>query len=64
MRKTFSVLDLYGGVTQQFTGTEMVLTEDCVKIYDTDEISGYLKAVHRLAPGSTVCHTQEITIDG
>ena len=62
MRKTYSILDQYGGVTQQFEGVAIVVKDDFIEIYDKggEKNSGYLKAVHRLALGTTICHTEEI----
>ena len=62
MRKIYSILDQYGGVTQQFEGVAIVIKDDCVEVYDNggDKKTAYLKAVHRLAPGTTICHTEEV----
>lgn len=71
MRKTFSVLDQYGGVIQKFTGTRIDLSSiGMVKLFDTDmdfkEETGYsgdyLKAIHVILPGHTICHTEEYHI--
>jgi len=62
MRKTFSILDNYGGVTQQFDGTLLTLKDGLVEIWDHDTKRniGYVKAIHCLAPGTTICDTEEI----
>jgi len=62
MRKTYSILDSYGGVTQQFEGVAIYLKDRHVEIYDNggETNTAYLKAIHRLAPGTTICHTEEI----
>ena len=70
MRKTFSILDQYGGVLQTFKGTRISFAETnptVVSIYDTQVFEGlekygerdYLKAIHCLFPGTTICHTEE-----
>jgi hypothetical protein len=62
MRKIYSILDEYGDVTQKFEGVAIVTTDNCVEIYDSgrDKKTSYLKAVHRLAPGTTICHTEDV----
>ncbi len=60
MRKTFRVLNEHGVVAQQFTGHSIEIRQDCVIIYDSEKVIGeYVKAVHRLAPGNTICQTEE-----
>ena len=62
MRKTYSVFDQYGGVVQQFEGVAIEVKDHFIEIYDNggDKKTAYLKAVHRLAPGTTICHTEEV----
>lgn len=62
MRKTFSILDQYGGVTQQFDGTVIRIDGSLVEIYDNGgtKKTAYVKAIHNLAPGTTICHTEEV----
>ena len=62
MRKTYSILDSYGGVTQQFEGTVLTIKDGLVEIWDHSEKqnSAYCKAIHCLAPGTTICHTEEV----
>jgi hypothetical protein len=62
MRKTYSILDQYGGVTQQFEGVDIMLKDGLVEIWDhnTKLKIGYVKAIHCLAPGTTICGTEEI----
>jgi len=62
MRKTFSILDEYGGVVQQFDGVAIETEGDFVLVYDLNEGEkhSHLKAIHRLSDGHTICHTEEV----
>lgn len=62
--KKFSVLNEYKRVVKSFYGCHIDVSDTgMVKIFDKDAefpAFPYLKALHNLLPGHTICHMEEV----